>query len=209
MPVHGLIRRLTPYVVGALALFAAVEGARVASFAVAEMIGGAASAATGRLAAWQNTTGVMAAARWPGRLVLNDNDADQFSRREKRLEAYLAVRPMASSAWLELAELRATMARPRQSIIDAISLSQLTGPLEGTLMFRRAALALLNWDDLPNDVKDRTARDVALVENTPSESFYLKSVIAGRSAAVRDDLRWRLLQVAGLPEARLESLGLR
>jgi hypothetical protein len=100
------------------------------------------------------------------------------------------------------------MGQPKKNVVDALSLSQLTGPLEGVLMFRRATLALLIWGDLPSDVRGRSARDVALTEITPSEAIYLRALIAGRPAAEQNDLRWRLLQVEGLPEHRLEVLGM-
>ncbi|HEV2630179.1 MAG TPA: hypothetical protein VGV41_16215 [Pseudolabrys sp.] len=198
---------MTAYATAAIALFAVVEGFRIASFAIAAGTVGPANAVT-RLAAWDETMGVMAAARRPGPLRLDAKDPGQLERRERRLEDYLAVRPMASSVWLELAELRYTMAQPKKKVIDALSLSQLTGPLEGVLMFRRATLALLIWGDLPSDMRDRSARDVALAENTPSEAIYLRTLIAGRPAADQNDLRWRLLQIEGLPEHRLESLGM-
>lgn len=199
---------MTAYATAALALLVVVEGARIASFAVSEMTLDPTRSRLQQLFPWRDTLGVIAAARNPGPLILDPNDPDQFAHRETQLESYLVARPMASSVWLELAELRYTTARPKQRIIDAISLSQLTGPYEGALMFRRATLSLLIWSDLPSEMRDRAARDVALAENEAGDTIRLRTLIAGRSAEERDDLYRRLLQVGGLPEHRLELLGL-
>jgi len=202
------LRWTTAIVLCAAAGFTLFQGARVTAFAIADMRLDASQDRAAQLAGWRNTLGVANLARDPGRFVLKLQDTDQFSRREQALADYLAVRPMTAAAWLEMAQLRYTMGQPAARSIEAFSLAQLTAPYEGNVMAGRALLGPLLWDNLADEDKRRTVRDLALAPFSPPDYFRAQALLRAKPKPIREEIRNGVLALDSRPEDRLDMLGL-
>ena len=75
------------------------------------------------------------------------------AERAAALQELLALTPLASGAWLDLAMARHDAGAPMQSVASALAMSSLTGPNEARFMAGRAAFGLPLWDRLPPDVR--------------------------------------------------------
>ena len=122
---------------------------------------------------------------------------------------YAAVRPMEASAWLEVAQLRYTIGQPAARSIEAFSLAQLTAPYEGNVMAGRAMLGPLLWDNLADEDKRRTVRDLALAPFAPPEYLRVQALLRAKPKPVREEIRNGVLAVDSRPEDRLDMLGLK
>lgn len=201
------LRRTTVIALCAAAAFTLVQGARVTSFAIAEIRRDPSHDRSAQLEGWRDSLGLAVAARDPGRFVLKMQDPAQFSRREQALADYLAVRPMAAAAWLELAELRYTLGQPTARTLEAFTMAELTGPYEGDVMAGRAMLGALLWDSLGEDDKRHTARDLALAPFEPPDVLRIQALLRAKPRAVRSDIRDRVLAIDSRSEDRLGILG--
>ena len=76
------------------------------------------------------------------------------------LRDLLALTPLASGVWLDLAQARLENGEPSKKVVSALVLSQLTGPNEGQLMAGRAALALPLWAILPPPARNGAVADL-------------------------------------------------
>jgi hypothetical protein len=97
-------------------------------------------------------------------------------------------------------------------VSDALTLSALTGPNEGYVMMERAIFGVSVWEDLPPDLRNRTALDLVPVAfpHTPAEGARagkLVRVLATTSESVRSELRNALLAI-GLAAKDIRRLGL-
>jgi hypothetical protein len=117
-----------------------------------------------------------------------------ISRRE-RLSAILSIKPLSSSDWFALCQLRLKMDQPMEQVLETLTLSLVTGPNEGYIMPERGILGLYLWEDLSADLKWRAARDLATGGKPDSEKF--RTVLALKPEAVRNELG-RALLAAGL-----------
>jgi hypothetical protein len=95
-------------------------------------------------------------------------------------------------------------AQRMDDVLDALTLSALTGPNEGYIMVERAMFGLSIWEDLPPDLKRRVAVDLTAEKDPWNPRF--KAVVSSTPAGVRDELRTALL-AQGLPPKDVERLG--
>jgi hypothetical protein len=82
------------------------------------------------------------------------------AERAAALTDYLALTPMASGAWLDLAIARRAAGAPMAEVASALAMSATTGPNEGRFMAGRAAFGLPLWDQLPPSLRRGLARDL-------------------------------------------------
>ena len=75
-------------------------------------------------------------------------------RQAAELTALVAARPLSSQAWLSLAVFRLVARDELASVLAALRLSWLTGPNEGSVLWRRGVFGLALWEFLPADARD-------------------------------------------------------
>jgi hypothetical protein len=131
--------------------------------------------------------------------------------KEGQLVAAIAAHPMSSREWLMLAETRFAAGRAAADVDAAVTMSQLTGPNEGALMWQRGLFAIVRWNGLSSDARRLAISDLATaihagVTNEQSTRF-AAALIAQEPpetrAAIADGLA-----TAGLLPIELARLGL-
>jgi hypothetical protein len=138
---------------------------------------------------WVNAPGVAALARENLMRVPPDfAEAEQIRDRREALADYLAVVPLSSQRWLELAVMRNASGWPAEKVIEALAMSSLTGPNEAAVILKRAAFALSIWEKLDVDTRARAANDLAVVL-PPLDPGGIRLALAIKTDQVRDDVR--------------------
>ena len=95
-------------------------------------------------------------------------------------------------------------AQRMDDVLDALTLSALTGPNEDYIMVQRGIFGLSVWEDLPADLKKRVAVDLTAEKDPGNPNF--RGVVSSKSQEVRNELRTALL-AEGLPPKDVERLG--
>jgi hypothetical protein len=186
---------------------AALRGASIAHFAVAQIRLDGSSDGLDVLRGWRDTNGVAAAARDPA-LLGAATDQEALTQQKNALKDYLAVKPLSPLRWLALADTELTSGGPMDLTIRDYEMSVITGPYEGYLMSRRAMLGLLLWEKLGPDDQIGAARDLALGDFSPSQLIVVKGILGAKTKETRDSVRFQILQIEGLQANRLDRLGL-
>ena len=205
------LRVLTALAAIGCAAFAMWRGAAVASFGLAEIEGASAETAP-RLDAWVRVPGIAGLALDVALAAPTDpRDAAAVRRHLEEANALAAVRPASPRAWLLVAGARYVAARPTPDVLSALRLSDRTGANEGALMLERGIFGLVIWTALPEDLRRRTASDiaVALAETSVEDKDLTpaREVLAAASAATREDVAARLRAQGVLP-GDLKRMGL-
>ena len=207
-----MMRLLTALSVLLLCAFAAFRGWEVTGFAAAEANPGSAQGAADAFAAWHDAPGIASAAREAAlHRIARGRSALDNRNRIRALDQLLAVRTLSSTEWLALAGARVVTNAPQPEVISALTMSYLTGPNEATIMFDRALFGLLQWNKLPGDIRERTARDLGgvMLSDAISGSGFriLKSVLDGEPPETRSELS-EMLEAERVSEKQLGPLGL-
>ena len=203
------MRLFTAFVVLVLCAFAVARGWTIARFAEERSTFASDGADLDR---WTSVPGLGAAALDAAVARTSSlPDIDVTRERRDRLVALLAVRPMSSSDWLSLAAARLLTAQPYAQIAAALQMSYVTGPNEGTVMWRRGAFGLLLWQALPSDGRARAIADLAgaMRETTVEDDAIgeVRAILDGRSAEVRSQIA-DLLRADRTSDGSLRRLGL-
>ena len=140
------------------------------------------------------------------RLAIDPADPSQFQKRSELLTAYLAIVPLSSQRWLELAVMRNALGLPGVKIAEALAMSSLTGPNEAHVILRRAAFALSIWEKLDPDTRGRAANDLAVIA-PPLDPGGIKLALAIKTDKVRTEVRDTLV-AHGVPAAVVQYIGL-
>ncbi|MDT3378333.1 hypothetical protein RNI52_13465 [Labrys neptuniae] len=121
----------------------------------------------------------------------------------------LKRQPLSSSAWLDLATARLAAGKGMEEVEQALRLSALTGPNESVPMASRALFALPLWTALPDDLRRRTAQDIAGGWDRLEASDKLVMRLAlSNTPAIRTELTALLRQADSMSQARFDDLGL-
>jgi hypothetical protein len=128
------------------------------------------------------------------------------NERRKALSTFLSIKPLSPSHWLSLSGMEFATAQRMEDVLEALTLSALTGPNEGYVMAVRGIFGLSVWEDLSPDLKRRVAMDLAAGEMPDYEK--LRAVLSAKSAAVRHELRGAVLAAGLSPKEVEERLGL-
>jgi hypothetical protein len=146
----------------ALCAMAMSRGWAIVEFGFARAEASGADQATAALARWKDVPGLREASLEASLPSMSDaTDIAGARARAEGLTAIAAVHPLSSANWLALAGMRLVTGQPYQQVLDALAMSALTGPNEGAVMLQRGAFGLLQWERLPEDVRRRTALDLA------------------------------------------------
>jgi hypothetical protein len=131
--------------------------------------------------------------------------------RADRLFARLAARPLSSTDWLSLAGAWTMSGARQDQILSALTMSYLTGPNEGAVMLERALFGVLSWENLPEDMRDRTIHDLAgaLLETEITRGGFAitRSVLVAKPPDVRSRIAEMLL-AEHAPAQMLAQIGL-
>jgi len=132
-------------------------------------------------------------------------------QRAEALSRLLAVRPLAPSAWLSLAEARLVIGAPYKDVLGALKMSSVTGPNEAAVMWRRGLFAVSQWEALPPDFRQRAALDLAGPAGSfafdDSDAQLLQRLLGAKSSEARAQIA-ALLRLEGTSDATLARIGL-
>jgi hypothetical protein len=199
------IRFWTAIVVIGICGFAAFSGWNIAHFSLA-MRNVDVSKKRVEVRAWASVPGIASTARQAEMLdKVNPSDLTAANERREAISAFLSVKPLASYYWLWLAGMELATAQRMDDVLDALTLSALTGPNENYVMVERGIFGLSVWEDLPPDLKGRVAVDLTAEKITDNANF--QAVLSSKLQEVRSELRKTLL-AQGVPPKDVERLGL-
>jgi hypothetical protein len=159
---------------------------------------------------WADVPGVAFSARDASLTAIaasRENKQDQ-----KLLDAMaeiLSVKPMSAGYWLSLAKLRFATGEASEQVMDAWSLSVLTGPNEGNVLPWRGIFGISLWDRASTEVKNRTIAELgaALSRITEQQQSVVRVLVSRKTQEIRQDIRSRLL-AEEVSESRLSAIGL-
>jgi hypothetical protein len=198
------IRFCTAIVVIGICGFAAVWGWNIAHFSLAMMNVDSAKKRA-EAGAWASVPGIAATARHAEMMdKIDPSDLTAANEQLQALSAFLSVRPLSSYHWLRLASMEFVTAQRMDDVLDALTLSALTGPNEDYIMVQRAIFGLSVWEDLPAALKKRVVADLSAARITENPNF--RGVLSSKPQEVRNELRTALL-AEGLPPKDVERLG--
>jgi hypothetical protein len=204
-----LVRFLTALAVIAVCSLALIRGWDVVRFSVAQVeIGTTLDPETFR--PWVDVPGLAFSARDASLTAIADQREDgQNAKLIGALSEILSVKPVAAGYWLSLAKLRFVDEQPSDKVMEAWSLSVLTGPNEGNVLPWRGIFGLSLWDGASSEVKGRTIADLAaaLPNFSDQQKSAARVLLSGKTETSRQDIRSRLL-AEGASESRLGQIGL-
>ena len=198
------IRFCTAIVVIGICGFAAVWGWNIAHFSLA-MMHVDSSKKRAEAGAWASVPGLAATARHAQMMdKIDPSDLTAANEQVQALSAFLSVKPLSSYHWVLLAHMEFATAQRMDDVLDALTLSALTGPNEDYIMVQRAIFGLSVWEELPADLKKRVIADLSAEKITDNPNF--RGVLSSKPQEVRNELRAALL-AEGLPPKDVERLG--
>lgn len=179
------------------------RGASVLSFALANGSYGGANSLE-KLQAYGHTPGV---ARFAHRDYVFAQGVDVAARIDALTEL-LALTPLESAAWQNLAVLRLASGEKLEAILGALSVSAMTGPNEAPVMLMRAVLGIRLWSFMPPELRRTIASDIIGSWSVAEESSKsnIRSGLALATMQSREELRALLL--ASGPKAQVISTAL-
>jgi hypothetical protein len=205
-------RIFTALIVISTCAFAAWSGWNIVAFlgARAGLVSGESRASAVR--PWTGSTGLAGMAL---EAALTDavvpDDVAAVRRRADDLSAILSVRPLSSTTWLSLAGMRLVGGEPFANVLGALEMSSLTGTNEGPLMLQRGIFGLLQWENLPSEVRARIVGDLAgaIRETTvrDGEIDPARKLLATKAIQTQREIAG-LLRAAGVPPNELARMGL-
>ena len=195
------IRSLTALAVIGLCLWPVWKGSSIIRFTLAD-------AASEDVRPWRAASGVAFDAREDSLTAIDDTSNDTTIRaRLDEIEKILAVRPLSSEYWVQLAEARVDAHEPLPKVIEALEMSTVTGPNEEAMITQRGLFGIWQWETLPADEQRRAIADLAAVRPSDAKAAWLKTTLAAKSEAVRRDIR-AALEAQGFKADDFSRIGL-
>lgn len=206
------IRLPTIIVIVALCAMTMSRGWAIVEFGYARAEARRAGEVTAALARWKDAPGLGRVSLEASLPPMSDaTDIAGARGRAEGLAAIAAVHPLSSTNWLALAGMRLVTGQPYQQVLDALAMSVLTGPNEGAVMLQRGVFGLLQWERLPEDVRRRTALDLAgAILGTNVQDVDLlpaKNILREKPPQTRQEVG-DLLRADGVPASELSRIGL-
>ena len=191
-------------------VFAAVQGRHLTAFAAARDAAGADKEAAMRR--WFDTPTVAVDAFDTAlRGLAGVSGPETARRRAALLTQSLSLRPLSAVTWLSLAGMRLADGDPLADVLAALNMSSVTGPNEAGVMWQRGVFALLQWDWLPPDFRQRAITDLAgpLAAQIlfDGDAALASSVLAGKTPEARNEIA-AMLQAQGVTADTLRRIGL-
>jgi hypothetical protein len=157
---------------------------------------------------WFDTPGLASTAREAALTPIDDSSDDQTIRKLRgELEELLAIRPLSSISWLQLAETRLDASDSLDKVLAALELSTLTGPNEGYIRTRRGMFGVWQWERLAPEAQSRAITDLTSEPITDATLDWLKETLAKKSDEGRTEIG-QALRRQGVPMQKLGRMGL-
>jgi hypothetical protein len=157
---------------------------------------------------WFDLSGVAFVARERALTIVDDlSDAQKARQRREEIAGILTVRPLSSDYWLSLAKMRQATGVGSSKVSEALELSTLTGPNEGTVIVHRGLFGVWQWQTLPAEARVQTAVDLTAGRLSDREAAWLKAELSGKPDVVREEIR-TALQAHGLRASEFARIGL-
>jgi hypothetical protein len=202
------VRWVTSIVLMQLCLFAMITGSHFVQFAVARGAVDAQSMSAGTIQPSIGVPGVNGPAL---ALRLASAPAEDRAEQVSDLNRLLEARPLSPAQWLSLAAAKMEGGAPPAETDRALTMSYLTGPHEGPLLWRRAVFGLLHWEDLTSDLYPDVIGDLggAVVDHlAPTEDIALAAHLVAQKPKETRDAITKGLRDSGVDAADLQRLGL-
>jgi hypothetical protein len=135
------------------------------------------------------------------------NDESAALLRRDEIADILAIKPLAPDYWLSLARTLDTTKQPSAKVVEALTLSMLTGANEGYLEPQRGILGMSLWEQLPPEIRRRAATDLTSIPLNRREKLSLQRILLQKPADVRQEIRVAL-RTAGISARDLADVGL-
>lgn len=157
---------------------------------------------------WTNVAGLGFYARQYALTSTNDSSDDKTIRkRRNELVDILAIRPLSSYYWLQLAESHVDASDGPAEALAALELSVLTGPNEGYMMTQRGLFGIWQWEVLPAEVKKRAIADLLAKRLSDQNAAWMKTTLSEKSEQVRQEIRLAV-QTQGFSKSDFARVGL-
>lgn len=158
-------------------------------------------------APWVNVPGLAFFARQFARTPTDDSSDDNTIRKRRDdMVDILAIRPLSSYYWLQLAESRVDAGEGPAEASEAWGLSVLTGPNEGYMITQRGMFGVWQWEALSSENRTRAIGDLAARRLSGSNLAWLKTTLSGKTEQVRQAIRVAL-QAQGFPKDEFARVG--
>ena len=157
---------------------------------------------------WFDVSGVAFAAREYALTVVDDpSDTQKARQRREEISDILTVRPLSTQYWLSLAKMRQVTGEPSSKVLDALTLSTLTGANEGSTLSARGLFGVWQWESLPAELRERTAAALTARRVSDLDADWLRANLAQKPETLRQQIR-TALQTHGLSAIELARIGL-
>jgi hypothetical protein len=142
-------------------------------------------------------------------LTSTDDSSDDETIRKRRddLVDMLAIRPLSSFYWLQLAESRVDTKDTAAKESAAFELSKLTGPNEGHVMTQRGLFGIWRWEALSQEERNTAISDFAARRIPDGDLAWLRKALSEKTEKMREDIRSDL-EAHGLPKDEFSRVGL-
>ena len=200
------IRLLTALVVIGICIWPLWQGFNVIRYAMA-------GSTPEALQPWFAVSGLAFDAR-EGALTLVNDSSDEMTIRKRRDEIaqILAIRPLSSRYWLQLAEARVDAHDVLAKVIGALDLSVVTGPNEGYMITQRGFFGIWQWEVIPSELRKRAVADLVARQNSSANQIseanmaWLRATLSEKTEKVRQDILLAL-QAQGFSTSKLNQVG--
>jgi hypothetical protein len=157
---------------------------------------------------WINVAGLAFTARRYALTSTNDSSDDKTIReRRDELVDMLAIRPLSSYYWLQLAEIRVDANEVLAKASAALELSILTGANEGYMVSQRGMYGIWQWETLSPEYQTRAAADLAARRLSGPNAAWMRKTLSEKSEQVRQAIS-SALQAQGFPKGDFAWVGL-
>jgi hypothetical protein len=157
---------------------------------------------------WADDPGVAFTAREDALTAIDDSSDDPTIRKRRdEIAEILAIKPLSSYYWIQLAAVRVDAHEPLSKALDALEMSAVTAPDDEYMITQRGLFGIWQWEVLPPDIRQRSIADLVAVRPSDTKAAWLKTTLAGKTEQVRQEIR-SALQAQGFSQSNFDRIGL-
>ena len=135
------------------------------------------------------------------------SDDKTIRKRRDELIAMLAIRPLSSFYWLQLAESHVDAKDAAATASAAYELSELTGRNEGYMVTQRGMFGIFMWETLSPEDQQIAINDLVARRVSGEDAVWIKKTLSEKPEPVRRAIQLAL-QARGLPADEFARFGL-
>ena len=136
----------------------------------------------------------------------DSSDDNTIRKRLNDLVDILAIRPLSSYYWLQLAESRVDAGEGPSEASEAFELSVLTGPNEGYMVTQRGLFGVWQWETLSPENRTRAAADLSARRLSGTRVTWLRKTLSEKTDEIRQAIRMAL-QAQRFPKDEFAGVG--